>query len=64
MIYRIDLSEPSGYVYAQSFQMREGDLVYVSNAPAAEVQKFVAIIGAVTAPTVSSSIIYSDAVVR
>jgi polysaccharide biosynthesis/export protein len=55
VIYRIDFSQPSGYVYAQSFKMREGDLVYVSNAPGAEVQKFLQIIGSAVSPAASSA---------
>src|SRR5262249_9277342 len=55
VIYRIDFSQPSGYVYAQSFKMREGDLVYVSNAPGAEVQKALAILGTAVSPAASSA---------
>jgi polysaccharide export outer membrane protein len=60
VIYRIDISEPSGYVYAQSFKMREGDLVYVSNAPGAEVQKFLSMIGSAVSPAATgAAVIYT-----
>src|SRR5262245_46744427 len=55
VVYRIDFSQPSGYVYAQSFKMRGGDLVYVSNAPGAEVQKFLQIIGSAVSPAVGTA---------
>jgi polysaccharide export outer membrane protein len=60
VIYRIDFSQPSGYVYAQSFKMREGDLVYVSNAPGAEVQKALAILGTAVSPAATgAAVVYT-----
>jgi len=40
VVYRLDLKNPSSFLVAQDFPMRDKDLVYVSNAPAAELQKF------------------------
>ena len=59
VVYCIDFSKPSGYVYANSFQMRDGDILYVSDAAGAEVQKFLQILGSGTAPTHSAAVIYS-----
>ncbi|WP_291576861.1 polysaccharide biosynthesis/export family protein, partial [Bradyrhizobium sp.] len=61
VIYRIDFSQPSGYVNAQSFQMRDGDMVYVSDAPGAEVQKFLQIVGSATGPATAGATIYAGA---
>lgn len=44
VIYRLDLSNPTSFFMVQSFQVRDHDVIYVSNAPAADLQKFVNII--------------------
>jgi polysaccharide export outer membrane protein len=44
VVYTLDLKEPSGYFIAQRFLMRDNDILYVSNAPAAELQKALTII--------------------
>jgi polysaccharide export outer membrane protein len=40
VIYRLDLKDPSSFFVAQSFPMRNRDVLYVSNAPLADLQKF------------------------
>ena len=50
VIYRVDLKDPSSFFAAQDFPMRHRDVVYVANAPAAELQKFLNIVGSVVAP--------------
>jgi len=54
VVYRIDLKDPSTFFVAQSFPMKNKDVMYVSNAPAAEIQKFLNILTStiftVTAP--------------
>jgi polysaccharide biosynthesis/export protein len=40
VVYRVDLKDPATFFAAQSFPIKNGDVVYVSNSPAAEVQKF------------------------
>lgn len=44
VIYRIDLSDPASFFIAQSFPIHNKDVVYVSNAPVADLQKFVNIV--------------------
>lgn len=44
VIYRIDLKNPTAFFVAQSFPIRNKDVLYVSNAPAAEMQKFLNIV--------------------
>ncbi len=48
VIYRIDLSDPRGIFLAQSFQMRNRDVLYVSNAPGVDLQKFVSILSQIS----------------
>jgi polysaccharide export outer membrane protein len=45
VVYRLDLKEPTGYFTSQRFLMRDNDVIYVSNAPATDLQKFLGIIG-------------------
>jgi polysaccharide export outer membrane protein len=40
-IYMVDLTDPAGFFYARRFWMRAGDTIYVSAAPAADLQKFI-----------------------
>lgn len=40
VVYRLDLKKPSSFFVMQSFQINNKDIVYVSNSPAAELQKF------------------------
>lgn len=44
VIYRVDLKNPASFFVAQGFPIRNHDVLYVSNAPAADLQKFVNII--------------------
>ena len=44
VIYEIDLRDPSSFFVAQSFPVQNGDVLYVTNAPAAELQKFMNIV--------------------
>lgn len=44
VIYRINMRDPSTLFIAQSFQIRDKDVLYVSNAPLADIQKFVSVI--------------------
>lgn len=53
VIYRIDLRNPVTFFAAQRFAMRDHDVVYVTNAPASDLQKFVNIISAAVYPIVT-----------
>lgn len=44
VIYRLNLKDPAAFFVAQSFPIKNKDVMYVSNAPAAELQKFLNII--------------------
>lgn len=44
VIYRINFAEPQSFFLAQGFAMRHRDIVYVSNAPGADLQKFIGIL--------------------
>jgi polysaccharide export outer membrane protein len=44
VIYRVNLLDPASFFVAQSFPVDNKDVLYVSNAPAAELQKFMNIL--------------------
>jgi polysaccharide export outer membrane protein len=50
VIYRIDMKQPETYLAAQRFQMRNGDVLYVSNSPVADLQRFVNIVASSILP--------------
>jgi polysaccharide export outer membrane protein len=50
IIYRIDFSEPEGLFLAGRFQMRDGDAIFVSNAPLTELRKVLQLFNTVVTP--------------
>lgn len=50
VVYRLGLRDAKSFFLARSFSMRDKDIVYVSNATAVELGKFLALIGAITGP--------------
>lgn len=55
VVYRVDLKNPSSFFVMQSFAINNKDLVYVSNAPAAELQKVLNLVFSVVFPVVSTA---------
>ena len=47
VIYSVDLKDPKSFFLAQGFPVRNKDVLYVANAPAAELQKFLNILTSV-----------------
>jgi polysaccharide export outer membrane protein len=50
VIYRIDLKSPNTFFLAQNFPINNKDLLYVSNASATELQKFLNLVFSVIYP--------------
>lgn len=50
VIYSFDLKNPAVYFMAQQFRMEDGDVVYITNSPVAELQRFVGIISQTILP--------------
>ncbi|HUL41864.1 MAG TPA: polysaccharide biosynthesis/export family protein [Burkholderiales bacterium] len=57
VIYRVDLKNPETFFVAQSFPVENKDLLYVTNAPLAEVQKFLNVIYLITSPALNAAAI-------
>lgn len=53
VIYQLDLGEPAAFFAAQRFRIENGDVLFVSNAPAAELNKFLRIVSSITAPVLT-----------
>jgi polysaccharide biosynthesis/export protein len=54
VVYRLDLRSPAGFFHMQNFPIRHRDVLYVSNAPAAELQKFLNLIFSVVYPVLTT----------
>lgn len=55
VIYRVDLKNPASFFAAQSFPVHDKDIIYVSNAKLADIQKFVSIITSTVFPVATLS---------
>lgn len=53
VIYQVDLKEPQTFFAAQNFAMKNGDVVFISNSPAADFQRFVNILASSVLPAIS-----------
>lgn len=53
VVYRIDLANPASFFVMQGFEVRDKDVLYVSNAPAAELQKFLNLVFSVVYPVLN-----------
>lgn len=54
VVYRVDLKKPSSFFVMQSLAINNKDIVYVSNAPAAELQKFLNLVFSVAYPVLTT----------
>jgi polysaccharide export outer membrane protein len=58
VIYRVDLKDPGTFFVAQNFPIHNRDLIYVSNAPAAELQKFLNLVFSVIYPIAAATTVF------
>jgi polysaccharide export outer membrane protein len=54
VVYRVNLRDPSSFFVIQGFPISNKDVLYVSNAPAAELQKFLNLIFSVAYPVLTT----------
>jgi polysaccharide export outer membrane protein len=57
-VFRIDLSDPRSFFLIQSFPIENRDVLYVSNAPITEIQKFLNVIFEVAYPILAIKQVY------
>lgn len=53
VIYRVNMADPATFFIAQGFPISNRDILYVSNAPLADIQKFVTVISSMAFSVVS-----------
>ena len=53
VIYQIDLRDPASFFITQNFPIQDRDVIYVSNSPAAEFEKFLRLVVSVAMPSVT-----------
>lgn len=53
VVYQVNLRDPANFFVAQSFPVQNGDVLYVTNAPAAELQKFMNLVVSTLYPAVA-----------
>jgi polysaccharide export outer membrane protein len=53
VIYRLDLRQPASFFVAQSFRIRDDDVLYVSTAIGADLQRFISTVSSVAFSTIS-----------
>lgn len=61
VVYRLNMTQMGGYFLAKNFEVRNQDILYVSNAPATELEKFLNLVGIISQPVVSGVIIRNNA---
>ena len=54
VVYRLDLRNPASFFVMQSFPVSNRDVLYVSNSPAAELQKFLNLVFSIVYPVTST----------
>jgi polysaccharide export outer membrane protein len=55
VIYQLNMRDPAALFMARRFQIRDKDIVYVSNAPFAEIQKLFSLITTVAQPAIQGA---------
>lgn len=55
VIYRVDLKNPASFFNVQNFRIENKDVLYVSNAPITEMQKFLNVLFSITYPVLNAT---------
>jgi polysaccharide export outer membrane protein len=58
VVYQLNLRDANSFFLARSFPMRDKDMLYVANSASDPVQKFLGMVGNVTAPVISGAAVY------
>lgn len=60
VVYRVNLNDPETFFMAQNFFIKDKDVIYVANAPGAELYKFLRMIGAGLYPIGMANAMYNS----
>jgi polysaccharide export outer membrane protein len=61
VVYRLDMSQAKAFFLAKEFPVEDKDVIYVADARLAELQKFFALIGAITSPIITGAVVKQSA---
>ncbi len=53
VVFQVDLKQPETFFAAQKFAMKDGDVIFISNSPASDLQRFVNLIASTVLPALS-----------
>jgi polysaccharide export outer membrane protein len=61
VIYRLNLRNANSFFLARAFQVKDKDMIYIADSPSTPVQKFLGLVGTITAPAISGVSVYGAA---
>jgi polysaccharide export outer membrane protein len=53
VVYRLNLRDANSFFLARAFQVKDKDIIYVTNAPSVSVQKFLGLVSTVSSPVLT-----------
>jgi polysaccharide export outer membrane protein len=53
VIFQVNLKEPETFFAAQNFAMKNGDVIFISNSPASDFQRFVNLVASTVLPALA-----------
>ena len=53
IVYQVDFNDPGAFFVTQNFPVQDNDVIYVANMPAAELEKFLRMVGLVLTPALN-----------
>jgi polysaccharide biosynthesis/export protein len=61
VVYRLDMRDANAFFLAQRFPVEDKDIIYVSNAPLNELQKFFTLLNTLTGPVITGIVVKNAA---
>ncbi|MBQ3059744.1 MAG: polysaccharide export protein [Desulfovibrio sp.] len=62
VVYQVNFNDPGAFFVTQNFPVQDKDVIYVANMPAAELEKFLRMVGMVLTPTLNLGRYHLDVV--
>jgi polysaccharide export outer membrane protein len=53
VVFQVNLKQPETFFAAQKFAMKDGDVIFISNSPASDLQRFVNLVASTVLPALS-----------
>ncbi|MCA1986707.1 MAG: polysaccharide export protein [Desulfovibrio sp.] len=55
VVYKVNLSDPASFFAAQSFPIKDKDILYIATAPSVQLTKFLSLVSTLTSPALSTT---------